>query len=109
MSDVPDAVDYVDNTFFRRGMVVALLYAVVDLLIIVLGTPVIWFRLIGVIAVYYATRDIVVLREAGLDWGNTRYAILVFVGIGGFLGYFYYAWRRTVHLRDLEIDPEAIE
>ncbi|MFW5900696.1 MAG: hypothetical protein ACOCTH_02850 [Halodesulfurarchaeum sp.] len=109
MSEVPEAVDYVDNRFFRRGMVVAILYAIVDLLIIVVGTPVIVFRLIGVIVVYYATRDMVVLREAGLEWGATRYAILVVVGIGGFLGYFYYAWRRTVHLRDLEIDPELVE
>ena len=109
MSEVPEAVDYVDNRFFRRGMVVAILYAIVDLLIIIVGTPVIVFRLIGVIAVYYATRDMIVLREAGLEWGKTRYVILVFVGIGGFLGYFYYAWRRTVHLRDLEIDPELVE
>ncbi|MBS3759942.1 hypothetical protein [Halodesulfurarchaeum sp.] len=109
MSDVPEAVDYVDNSFFRRGMVVAILYAIVDGLILLVPGPFVLFRLIGVIAAYYATRDMIVLREAGLEWGKTRFAILVFVGIGGFLGFFFYAWRRTVHLRNLEIDPDAIE
>ena len=107
MSEVPDAIDHVDNRFFKRGMVVAILYAIVDVLILTVGGPFVFFRLIGVAAAYYATRDIIVLREAGLDWGKTRYAVLVFVGIGGFLGYFYYAWRRTVHLRGVNIEPEA--
>lgn len=107
MTDVPEAVDYVDNTFYRRGMVVAVLYAIVDILILLFGGPFVPFRLIGVVAVYYATRDIVELRDLGLEWGTTRYLVLVVVGIGGFLGYFYYAWRRTIHLSNVEVDPEA--
>ncbi|MFB6086201.1 MAG: hypothetical protein ABEJ84_05265 [Halodesulfurarchaeum sp.] len=107
MSDVPEAVDLVDNTFYRRGMVVAILYAIVDVLILLFGGEFITFRIIGVIAVYYATRDIVELREIGLEWGKTRYLVLIFVGIGGFLGYFFYAWRRTGHLSDAEVDPET--
>lgn len=106
MSDVPEALDHVDNRFFRRGMVVAILYAIVDGLILFVPGPWILFRLIGVFAVYYATRDIVVLRDAGLEWGKTRYLVLIFVGIGGFLGYFYYGWRRTTHLSNAEVDPE---
>ncbi len=109
MSEVPEAVDYIDNTFFRRGMIVALLYGVVDGLILFVSGPFILFRLIGVIAVYYATRDIIVLQDAGLDWGKSRYLLLIFVGIGGFLGYFFYAWRRTVHLSNVEIKPEDVE
>lgn len=105
MAEVPDAIDEVDNTFYRRGMVVAVLYAVVDVLILFFGGPFVFFRLIGVVAGYYAIRDIVVLREAGLEWGWTRYLLLAFVAVGGFLGYFYYAWRRTHHLRDVEIEP----
>jgi hypothetical protein len=107
MSDVPDAVDLVDNTFYRRGMIVAVLYAIVDGLILFVPGPWILFRLIGVVAVYYATRDIIVLREAGLHWGKTRYLLLIFVGIGGFLGYFFYAWRRMGHLSDATVDPET--
>lgn len=105
MAEVPDAVDELDNTFYRRGMVVAVLYAVVDVLILFGGGPFVFLRLIGVVAAYYATRDMVVLREAGLEWGWTRYLLLVFVGVGGFLGYFYYAWRRTHHLNDADLDP----
>lgn len=107
MTEVPEAVDFVDNTFYRRGMVVAVLYAIVDILILLFGGPLVPFRLIGVVAVYYATQDIVRLRDLGLEWGKTRYLVLVIVGIGGFLGYFYYAWRRTAHLSNVEVDPET--
>lgn len=106
MAEVPSSMESIDNRFYRRGMIVAVLYAVVDILIIFFGGPFVFLRLIGVIAVYYAIRDMVVLREAGLEWGWTRYVVLVFVGIGGFLGYFYYAWRRTRHLQEASIDPE---
>jgi len=107
MAEVPSSMESIDNRFYRRGMIVAVLYAIVDVLIIFGGGPFVFLRLIGVIAVYYATRDMVVLREAGLEWGKTRYLILIFVGIGGFLGYFYYAWRRTRHLQAASIDPNA--
>lgn len=96
----------IDNTFYRRGMIVAVLYAVVDGLILFLGGPWIFFRLIGIVAAYYASRDIVVLKEAGLEWGWTRFPLLVFVGIGGFLGYFYYAWRRTRHVQAADLDAD---
>lgn len=104
MTEVPSALSDVDNTYYRRGMVVAVLYAVVDVMTLLVGGPWLYLRLIGVVAVYFATRDLVVLREAGLEWGWTRYLLLVFVGVGGFLGYFYYAWRRTRHLQNAEID-----
>jgi hypothetical protein len=109
MSEVPEAVEQLDNRFFRRGMVVAVLYALVDALIILVPGPFVLFRFIGVLAAYYATRDTIVLRDAGLDWGKTRFAIIVFVGVGGFLGYFFYAYRRTVHLRNADLDPVSEE
>lgn len=109
MSEVPEAIDYVDNRFFRRGMIVAVLYAIGDAVILFVAAQFVFLRLIGIIAAYYAARDMIELREVGLEWGKTRYLVLVFVGIGGFLGYFFYAWRRTGHLSDLDFDPEAVE
>ncbi|APE96243.1 hypothetical protein [Halodesulfurarchaeum formicicum] len=109
MSEYLDSVEEIDNTFFRRGMVVAILYAIVDALIIFGGSPFIVFRLIGVVAAYYATRDMVLLREAGLDWGWTRYLVLVLVGAAGFLGYFFYAYRRAVNLSGVDLDPPESE
>ncbi|MFW5922183.1 MAG: hypothetical protein ACOCRC_02630 [Halodesulfurarchaeum sp.] len=107
MSEVPEAVDLVDNTFYRRGMVVAVLYGIVDALILFVPGPWVLFRLIGAVVAYYAARDIVALREVGLHWGKTRYLLLLFVGIGGFLGYFFYAWRRMGHLSRASVDAET--
>ncbi|MFB6110411.1 MAG: hypothetical protein ABEJ60_06000 [Halodesulfurarchaeum sp.] len=97
------SVDAIDNTFFRRGVVVAVLYAVVDALILFFGSPFVPFRLIGVVAAYYAIQDTMLLREAGIDWGLSRYLVFAFVGAGGFLGYAFYAYRRAVHLSNAEV------
>lgn len=109
MSEVPESLDQLDNRFFKRGFIVAALYAIVDALILFVPGPWLPFRFIGVIAGYYATRDTIVLREAGLDWGKTRYALIAFVGAGGFLGYFFYAYRRTIHLRNADLEPAENE
>lgn len=107
MSGFQGSVDAIDNTFFRRGMVVAILYAVVDALILFVGSPFIPFRVIGAVAAYYATRDMVLVREAGVDWGRTRYLVLLGVGVAGFLGYFFYAYRRAVHLSNADLDTDS--
>ena len=93
-------VDSIDNRYYRRAGITAVAYAVVDLLILLFGGLFVPFRLIGVIAAYFVIRDMMVLRDAGVEWGWTRYLVLVLVAIGGFLGFIIYAWRRYSHLQD---------
>lgn len=98
MAEYAVPVDSIDNRYYRRAAVTAVFYAVIDLLILVFGGLFVPFRLVGVIAAYFVIRDMMVLREAGVEWGWTRYVVLVFVAIGGFLGFIIYAWRRYSHL-----------
>jgi hypothetical protein len=99
----------VPATYFRRAAVFAMIYAVVDFLVLTVGGPFIYARLIGVVVGFYAAMDIVELREAGAEWGWTRYAVLLFVAIGGFLGFVIYAWRRHVHLMAIEETEADLE
>lgn len=98
-----------DSTHFRRAGITAFFYAVIDVLIVFIGGPFVLFRLIGIVAAYFVVRDMMVLREAGIEWGWTRYLILVFVAVGGFLGFFVYAWRRHQHVEAHTWDDAAAE
>lgn len=98
MGESADPVEAVETKYFRRGAITAVFYAVVDLLIVIFGGPFIPLRLIGVVAAYFIARDVVLLQEAGVEWGWTRFLVLIFVAIGGFLGFIVYAWRRHVHI-----------
>lgn len=90
------------NTFFRRAAVFAAIYALVDLMVLLVGGLFIYARLVGVFAGYYAAMDMVELREAGVEWGWTRYVVLLLVAVAGFLGFVIYAWRRHAHLQAFE-------
>lgn len=98
MAENAAPVDSIDNRYSRRAGITAVAYAVVDLLILIYGGLFVPFRFIGVIAAYFVVRDMIVLREAGVEWGWTRYLVLVLVAVGGFLGFIVYAWRRYSHL-----------
>lgn len=98
MSEYAVPVDSIDNRYFRRAGYTAVVYALVDVLNLFYGGPFVLFRLVGVIAGYFVIKDMVVLYEAGVDWGWTRYLVLMFVAVGGFLGFIVYAWRRYIHL-----------
>lgn len=89
------------HTFFRRAAVFAVIYAFVDLMILLVGGLFIYARIVGVFAGFYAAMDIVELREAGAEWGWTRYLVILAVAVGGFLGFVIYAWRRHVHVQAL--------
>lgn len=93
----------VDLTFYRRALVVAFAYAVIDLLVVFVGRIAVPFRLIGVVVAYFVIKDMIVLREAGVEWGWTRYVVLVVAAVGGFLGFAVYAWRRNVHLQNRSV------
>lgn len=97
----------VPATYFRRAAAIAVIYAIVDFLVLTVGGPFIYARLVGVLVGFYAALDIVELEDAGVEWGWTRYVVLLFVAIGGFLGFVIYAWRRQVHVRALDADSEA--
>lgn len=97
------------HTFFRRAAVFAAIYAFVDLMILLVGGLFIYARIVGVFVGFYAAMDIVELREAGADWGWTRYLVIVAVAVGGFLGFVIYAWRRHVHVQALGEETEADE
>lgn len=114
MAESSDPQGTIDTTQFRRAGIVAFIYAVVDFLIVLGGSFFMPLRLIGIVAAFFVIKDILVLREAGLDWGWTRYLVLIVVAVGGFLGFFFYAWRRHTHLEshswpDPEEDGEAGE
>lgn len=90
----------VDPRYVRLGLVFAFGYALVDVLIVVYGGGFVFFRFIGVVVAVFVIMDMVRLKEAGVEWGWTRYVVLVVVAIGGFLGFVIYAWRRYVHLEN---------
>lgn len=95
------------HTFFRRAAVFAAIYAFVDLMILLVGGLFIYARIVGVFVGFYAAMDMVELREAGAEWGWTRYLVIVAVAVGGFLGFVFYAWRRHVHVQALGEETEA--
>lgn len=100
MAESSEPSGRVDPKQFRRAGIVAFLYAIVDFLIILGGSFFVPLRLIGVAVAIFVIKDMLVLHEAGLEWGWTRYLVLIVVAVGGFLGFFFYAWRRRQHLED---------
>lgn len=104
MSDSSDPPPDVGNTYFRLAGVVAVVYAIVDFLILGYGSGLLPLRFVGAIGAIFVIMDITQIREAGVEWGWTRYLLLVLVAVGGFLGFVVYAYSRYLHLH-----PDAVE
>lgn len=102
MSEPSPLESPVSDTFLRRAAAFAMIYALVDFLILTVGGPFIFGRLVGVMVGFYAALDMEELREQGAEWGWTRWVLLILVAIGGFLGFLLYAWRRHAHLQTIE-------
>lgn len=104
MSDSSDPSPDVGNTYFRLAGVVAVVYAIIDFLILGFGSGLLPLRFVGVVGAFFVIMDISEIREAGVEWGWTRYLLLVLVAVGGFLGFVVYAYSRYLHLH-----PDALE
>ena len=102
MSDSTGPTADVGRRYFRLAGVVAIAYAVIDFAIIGFGSGLLPLRLIGVAAALFVIMDMIELREAGVEWGWTRYLVLVGVAVLGFLGFIIYAYRRMSKVQALE-------
>ncbi len=104
MSDSSDPSAAVGNTYFRLAGVVAVVYAIIDFLILAFGTGLLPLRFVGVVGAFFVIMDVTEIREAGVMWGWTRYLLAILVAVGGFLGFVVYAYSRYLHL-----NPDALE
>lgn len=110
MSDLTGSTADVGRRYFRLAGVVAIVYAGIDFAIIGFGSALLPLRLIGVAAALFVIMDMIELREAGVEWGWTRYLVLIGVAVLGFLGFIIYAYRRMSKLQAIKAaDAESKE